>query len=62
MKLLAPPEDGACATMDQADNVETKESTFEAAVTAASLALRQGHDVRLLAPGSETATGAANAG
>jgi len=47
----------------KAENVyETKEAAFEAAVAAASLALRQGHDVRLVAPGPETATGAANAG
>ena len=47
----------------QAANVyETKESAFEAAVAAASLALRQGHEVRVSAPGSETATGAANTG
>jgi hypothetical protein len=46
-----------------ADNVyETKESAFEAAVAAASLALRQGHEVRVSAPASESATGAANAG
>jgi hypothetical protein len=30
---------------------QTKESAFEAAVAAASLALRQGHEVRALAPG-----------
>ena len=41
---------------------ETKESAFEAAVVAASLALRQGHEVRITAPGQGTATGAANAG
>jgi hypothetical protein len=41
---------------------ETKESAFEAAVTAASLALRQGHEVRITVPARETATGAANAG
>src|SRR6476620_4962893 len=41
---------------------ETKESAFEAAVAAASLALRQGHEVRVSAPGSETATGAATTG
>lgn len=41
---------------------ETKESAFEAAVAAASLALRQGHEVRVSAPASETATGAANQG
>jgi hypothetical protein len=47
----------------RADNVyETKESAFEAAVAAASLALRQGHEVRIAAPASATATGAANAG
>jgi uncharacterized protein (DUF58 family) len=47
----------------KAENVyETKESAFEAAVAAASLALRQGHEVRVTAPGRGTATGAANAG
>jgi hypothetical protein len=39
---------------------QTKESAFEAAVAAASLALRQGHEVQISVPGSETATGAAN--
>jgi hypothetical protein len=38
----------------KADNVhETKESAFEAAVTAASLALRQGHTVQVSAPASD---------
>jgi hypothetical protein len=47
----------------KAENVyETKEAAFEAAVVAASLALRQGHEVRIASPGRETATGAANAG
>jgi len=47
----------------RAENVyETKESAFEAAIAAASLALRQGHEVRVSAPGTETATGAANEG
>jgi hypothetical protein len=47
----------------KAENVyETKESAFEAAVAAGSLALRQGHEVRISAPGQGTATGAANAG
>jgi hypothetical protein len=41
---------------------QTKESAFEAAVAAASLALKQGHEVQISAPGSATATGAANAG
>jgi hypothetical protein len=44
----------------KAENVyETKESAFEAAVTAASLALKQDHEVRISAPASETASGAA---
>jgi hypothetical protein len=47
----------------KAENVyQTKEAAFEAAMGAASLALRQGHEVRISAPSSETATGAANAG
>jgi hypothetical protein len=46
------------------NNYETKEAAFEAAVAAASLALRQGHEVMVSAPGSEvsgTATGAKDA-
>jgi hypothetical protein len=47
----------------KAENVyETKEAAFEAALAAASLALRQGHEVRVFAPASSTATGAAKAG
>jgi hypothetical protein len=47
----------------KAENVyQTKESAFEAAVAAASLALRQGHEVKLSAPGHGSATGAANTG
>jgi hypothetical protein len=47
----------------KAENVyQTKESAFEAAVMAASLALRQGHEVKISAPGRGTATGAASAG
>jgi hypothetical protein len=42
------------------DGNETKESAFEAAVAAASLALWQGHEVRITAPASKTATGAAS--
>jgi hypothetical protein len=42
----------------KAENVyETKEAAFEAAVAAASLALRQGHEVRVSAPGRGLATG-----
>jgi hypothetical protein len=43
----------------KAENVyETKEAAFEAAVAAASIALRQGHEVRVTAPASSTTTGA----
>jgi hypothetical protein len=46
----------------RAENVyQTKEAAFEAAVAAASLALRQGHEVRIAVPGRGIATGAANA-
>jgi hypothetical protein len=42
----------------QAKNVyETKEAAFEAAVVAASLALRQGHEVRVSVPGRGLASG-----
>ena len=43
----------------KAENVyATKEAAFEAAVAAASLALRQGHEVKVTGPASETTTGA----
>jgi hypothetical protein len=46
-----------------AENVyETKEAAFEAAIAAASLAMRQGHEVQINAPASETSTGAENSG
>jgi hypothetical protein len=41
---------------------ETKEAAFEAAVAAASLALRQGHAVRVTAPESGNAVGAVDPG
>ena len=44
-----------------ANTYETKEAAFEAAVAAASLAMRQGHEVIITAPGSggvEATTGA----
>jgi hypothetical protein len=44
-----------------ANSYATKESAFEAAVAAASLAMRQGHEIPISAPGSDesaTATGA----
>jgi hypothetical protein len=47
----------------KAENVyQTKESAFEAAIAAASLSLRQGHEIQISVPGSDTATGAANVG
>jgi hypothetical protein len=46
-----------------AENVyQTKESAFEAAVAAASLAIRQGHAVQISTAASDTATGPVNAG
>jgi hypothetical protein len=42
----------------KAENIyETKEAAFEAAVAAASLALRQGHEVRVTAPARGLASG-----
>jgi len=40
----------------------TKESAFEAAVAAASLAIRQGHEVHVSAPGREAGNGTALGG
>jgi hypothetical protein len=46
----------------RAENLyETKEAAFEAAVAAASLAVRQGHAIRLTVPESENALGAVDA-
>ena len=46
------------------NDYDTKEAAFEAAVAAASLAIRQGHEVRVSVPGRDagngTALGAAN--
>ena len=36
----------------------TKKAAFEAAIAAASFALREGHEVTVTAPASETTTGA----
>lgn len=36
---------------------ETKEAAFEAAVVAASLAMREGHEVHVSAPSRDVATG-----
>jgi hypothetical protein len=42
----------------KAENIyETKEAAFEAAVAAASLALRQGHEIRATAPARGLASG-----
>ena len=44
---------------DKAENeYATKEAAFEAAIAAASIALREGHDVTMTASPSKTATGA----
>lgn len=40
---------------------ETKEAAFEAAAMAASLAMREGHEVHLAAPSREVATGTPSA-
>ncbi|MDB5550211.1 MAG: hypothetical protein JWL86_195 [Rhizobium sp.] len=40
----------------------TKESAFEAAVAAASLAIREGHEVHVSAPGRDTSNGTALSG
>jgi hypothetical protein len=62
-EIVGSPGEWRVSHDGKAENVyETKEAAFEAAMAAASLALRQGHEVRLSAPGSETVTGAANAG
>jgi phosphotransferase system HPr-like phosphotransfer protein len=42
-----------------ANTYETKEAAFEAAVAAASLAMREGHEIAITAPGAN-ATGTAN--
>lgn len=42
-----------------AHTYETKEAAFEAAVAAASIAMRQGHEIAITAPGANE-TGAAN--
>jgi hypothetical protein len=62
-EIVGSPGERRVSHDGKAPNVyETKESAFEAAVTAASLALRQGHEVHIVAPGSSTAIGAANPG
>jgi hypothetical protein len=37
-----------------ANSYVTKESAFEAAVAAASMALREGHEIMITAPGSDS--------
>ena|ERR1700733_2796987 len=61
-RAFGPPIDDDRRGVGEAGNVyETKEAAFESAVAAASLALRQGHEVRITVPGRSTTTGAANA-
>jgi hypothetical protein len=43
-----------------ANTYQTKESAFEASAAAASLALRQGHEIMITAPGSKGGVEAAN--
>jgi hypothetical protein len=53
---------GRTARRERKNRFATKESAFEAAVAAASLAIREGHEVRLSVPdhlaGNQTALGA----
>lgn len=46
--------DGAAA-----NDYASKEAAFESAVAAASLAIREGHEVRVSVPGRETGNGTA---
>ncbi|MGY3362663.1 phosphotransferase system HPr-like phosphotransfer protein [Bradyrhizobium sp. GM0.4] len=63
MILLAGTVPGTSTTMSEIRNTyQTKEAAFEAAVAAASLAMRQGHSVRLTVPESENTVGAENSG
>jgi hypothetical protein len=62
-EIVGGPGEWRVSHDGKAENIyQTKEAAFEAAVTAASLALREGHEVRVSAPAASTATGAANAG
>lgn len=61
-EIIGTPGQWRVSHDGSAENVyQTKEAAFEAAVVAASLALRAGHEVRVSAPATATATGAANA-
>lgn len=44
---------------DAQNSYATKEAAFEAAVAAASLAIREGHEVHVSAPGSDAGNGTA---
>jgi hypothetical protein len=54
---LAPKAHGEYAMMAE-NEYATKEAAFEAAIAAASLVLREGHEVTVTAPSSPTTTGA----
>jgi hypothetical protein len=53
--MIVPKGDGWSVLHDgvAANDYISKEAAFESAVAAASLALRQGHEVHVSAPGSE---------
>ncbi|SFO72072.1 hypothetical protein SAMN05216330_104337 [Bradyrhizobium sp. Ghvi] len=53
---IVPVEDewGVLHDGDVKSKYATKEAAFESAVAAASLALRQGHEIHLSVPGRET--------
>ena len=59
--ILGPPGDWHDGKI--ANTYATKESAFEAAAAAASIAIREGHEIMITAPGSvdgaESANGAA---
>jgi len=56
---VVPKGDGWSVLHDGAANNEyaSKEAAFESAVVAASLALREGHEVHLVVPGREASNG-----
>jgi hypothetical protein len=62
-EIVGGPGEWRVSHDGKAENVyQTQESAFEAAVAAASLALRQGREVRIAVPAAVTATDASNAG
>lgn len=58
MRLWQGATSGSFSTMANGD-FETKEAAFESAISAASLAIRQGHEVLVSAPGRDAGNGTA---